>query len=87
MNVETFNKHITESILKSHIIESGGYKKLKIKHTDLKAIYEKNNWLSDFDEYEKDEFQKEPQRNKLNVFLSRVTHKAYHLGQIALLAK
>ena len=38
-------------------------KKLKIKHTDLKAIYEKNNWLSDFDEYEKDEFQKELEEN------------------------
>jgi hypothetical protein len=59
MNVETFNKHITESVLKSYIIESGGYKKLKIKHTDLKIIYEKNNWISDFDEYEKDELQKE----------------------------
>ena len=59
MNVETFNKHITESVLKSYIIESGGYKKLKIKHTDLKAIYEKNNWISDFDEYKKEELQAE----------------------------
>ena len=59
MNVETFNKHITESVLKKFIIESGGYKKLKIKHTDLKAIYEKNNWISDFDEYEKGELQTE----------------------------
>jgi len=29
-----------------------------------------------------DDFKKEPHRNKLNVMLSRVTHKASHLGQI-----
>jgi uncharacterized damage-inducible protein DinB len=29
-----------------------------------------------------EDFKKEPHRNKLNVMLSRVTHKASHLGQI-----
>jgi len=33
------------------------------------------------------DFKKEPHRNKLNVILSRVTHKASHLGQIAMLSK
>jgi uncharacterized damage-inducible protein DinB len=31
-----------------------------------------------------EDFKREPHRNKLNVLLSRVTHKASHLGQIAL---
>jgi hypothetical protein len=31
-----------------------------------------------------EDFKKQPHRNKLNVMLSRVTHKASHLGQIAL---
>ena len=31
-----------------------------------------------------EDFKKEPQRNKLNVMLSRVAHKASHLGQIAM---
>ena len=31
-----------------------------------------------------EDFKKEPHRNKLNVMLSRVTHKASHLGQIDL---
>ena len=31
-----------------------------------------------------EDFKKEPQRNKLNVMLSRVTHKASHLGQVAM---
>ena len=34
-----------------------------------------------------EDFKKEPQRNKLNVMLSRVTHKASHLGQIDMRAK
>jgi DinB superfamily len=34
-----------------------------------------------------EDFKKEPHRNKLNVMLSRVTHKASHLGQIALQTK
>lgn len=31
-----------------------------------------------------EDFKKEPHRNKLNVMLSRVSHKASHLGQIAM---
>jgi DinB superfamily len=34
-----------------------------------------------------EDFKTEPHRNKLNVMLSRVTHKASHLGQIAMQAK
>jgi hypothetical protein len=53
MTIETFNKHISESELKKHIHIVAGYKKLKIKCSELKAIYEKNNWIGEFDEYEK----------------------------------
>jgi hypothetical protein len=34
-----------------------------------------------------EDFKKEPHRNKLNVMLSRVTHKASHLGQVAMQGK
>lgn len=34
-----------------------------------------------------EDFKKEPHRNKLNVMLSRVMHKASHLGQMALQEK
>ena len=53
MTIETFNKHISESELNKYIHVVGGYKKLKIKCSELKAIYEKNNWIGEFDEYEK----------------------------------
>jgi uncharacterized damage-inducible protein DinB len=43
------------------------------------------DWLGRHTAVSEEDFNKEPQRNKLNVLLSRVTHKASHLGQIALL--
>ena len=45
------------------------------------------DWLSRHMSVTEDDFKKEPHRNKLNVLLSRVTHKASHLGQIAMQAK
>lgn len=43
------------------------------------------DWLGRHTVVSEEDFKKEPHRNKLNVLLSRVTHKASHLGQIALL--
>jgi hypothetical protein len=42
------------------------------------------DWLARHLSVTEEDFKKEPHRNKLNVFLSRVTHKASHLGQIAM---
>jgi hypothetical protein len=32
-----------------------------------------------------EDFLKEPHRNKLNVLITRATHQAYHVGQMAYL--
>lgn len=45
------------------------------------------DWLGKHTAVSEEDFIKEPQRNKLNVMLSRVEHKASHLGQIALQPK
>jgi uncharacterized damage-inducible protein DinB len=45
------------------------------------------DWLSRHTAVSEEDFKKEPHRNKLNVMLSRVSHKASHLGQIAMLPK
>ncbi|MBL7871941.1 MAG: DinB family protein [Cyclobacteriaceae bacterium] len=45
------------------------------------------DWLARHMSVTEEEFKKEPHRNKLNVLLSRVTHKASHLGQIAMQSK
>lgn len=41
-------------------------------------------WLSRHTAISDEDFKKEPHRNKLNVLLSRTTHKASHLGQLAM---
>jgi uncharacterized damage-inducible protein DinB len=47
--------------------------------------WNEQEWLSRHTAVSEEDFKKEPQRNKLNVMLSRVEHKASHLGQIAML--
>jgi uncharacterized damage-inducible protein DinB len=42
-------------------------------------------WMSRHTMVSEEDFTKEPQRNKLNVLLGRVSHKASHLGQVAML--
>ncbi len=49
--------------------------------------YSEKDWLSRHTVVSEEDFMKEPHRNKLNVMLTRVTHKASHLGQIALQVK
>jgi len=49
--------------------------------------WSESEWLGRHTAVTEEDFKKEPQRNKLNVMLSRVSHKASHLGQIALLPK
>jgi uncharacterized damage-inducible protein DinB len=49
--------------------------------------YRENEWLSRHMAVSEEDFKREPHRNKLNVMLSRVIHKASHLGQIALQVK
>lgn len=46
-----------------------------------------SDWLGRHMVVSEEDFKKQPHRNKLNVMLSRVTHKASHLGQIALQTK
>jgi uncharacterized damage-inducible protein DinB len=45
------------------------------------------DWLSRHTAVSEEDFKKEPHRNKLNVLLSRVSHRASHLGQVAMLPK
>jgi uncharacterized damage-inducible protein DinB len=48
-------------------------------------LWTEQDWLSRHMAVSEEDFKKEPQRNRLNVMLSRVTHKASHLGQIAMM--
>jgi hypothetical protein len=46
--------------------------------------WSENEWMGRHTAVSEEDFKKEPHRNKLNVMLSRVEHKASHLGQIAM---
>lgn len=43
-----------------------------------------SDWHARHTAVSEEDFKKEPHRNKLNVMLSRVSHKASHLGQVAM---
>jgi DinB superfamily len=45
------------------------------------------DWLGRHQAVSEEDFAKEPHRNKLSVLLSRVGHKASHLGQVAMQGK
>jgi hypothetical protein len=47
--------------------------------------WDEKAWLGRHNAVSEEDFQKEPHRNKLNVMLTRVAHKASHLGQIAIM--
>lgn len=51
----------------------------KLESLSTDEWFEKHTSISDED------FEKEPHRNKLNIILTRTTHLAYHVGQLALL--
>ncbi len=53
--------------------------------TELDCAFKRwseSEWHSRHMAVSEEDFKKEPHRNKLNVMLSRVSHKASHLGQI-----
>jgi uncharacterized damage-inducible protein DinB len=49
--------------------------------------WKESDWMSRHTAVNEEDFKKEPHRNRLNVMLSRVGHKASHLGQIAMQSK
>ena len=66
-----------EELLKS-------WKEILEKLDSAFASWDEKEWMSKHTAVSAEDFAKEPQRNKLNVMLTRVTHKASHLGQIAM---
>ena len=44
-----------------------------------------DEWFSKHSAVSETDFEKEPQRNKLNILINRAIHQGYHLGQMAFL--
>jgi uncharacterized damage-inducible protein DinB len=76
--------------LSGHLTKEELSSRWKAILNELDSAFKKMNesdWLARHMVVSEEDFKKQPHRNKLNVLLSRVTHKASHLGQIALLVK
>lgn len=51
---------------------------------NIKAL-STDDWFSRHTSVSEEDFSKEPHRNKLSILISRTSHQAYHLGQLAYL--
>lgn len=57
------------------------------KLTDYFNKMQPADWFIKHTAVSEEDFLKEPQRNKLNVLITRAIHQGYHLGQMAYLKK
>ena len=69
-------------------------KELRAYWTEVNALLSSHfnamktdNWFERHTSVTEEDFAKEPHRNKLGIVISRTSHLAYHLGQLALLKK
>ena len=73
-----------------HLTKSELLSKWKTISAELDKAFKswsESDWMGRHTAVSEDDFKKEPHRNKLNVMLSRVEHKASHLGQVAMQSK
>jgi hypothetical protein len=63
------------------------WKDLNVRLTTLFSQLTPAEWLERHALVSEEDFAKEPHRNRLAIFLSRVSHTAYHLGQLRLQPK
>lgn len=61
------------------------WKEVNSTLTDHFTKMEPGDWFAKHTSVSAEDFAKEPQRNKLNILISRANHQSYHLGQLAFL--
>ncbi len=88
--LSTIYHHERGANQEGHLSKDELLKKWKAISAELDRAFKAMNesdWHARHVAVTEEDFKKEPHRNKLNVMLSRVTHKASHLGQIAMQPK
>ena len=63
------------------------WEEVNTKLTDYFNNMQPAEWFKRHTAVSKEDFIKEPYRNKLNVLITRTTHQSYHLGQLIYLKK
>ena len=61
------------------------WKSVNERLTEKLEAMEPQEWLARHGAVSESDFQKEPNRNKLNVLITRLTHMTYHAGQLVYL--
>jgi uncharacterized damage-inducible protein DinB len=82
--------HERDTNQSGHLTKEELISKWKAILSDLDRVFKtmsESDWLGRHTAVSEEDFKKEPHRNKLNVMLSRVSHKASHLGQVAMQGK
>ena len=88
--LKTIYHHERGTNQSGHLTKSELMSKWKSISTELDKAFKswsESEWMSRHTAVSEEDFKKEPHRNKLNVMLSRVGHRASHLGQIAMQTK
>lgn len=85
--LKTIYHHEKGNNQSGHLSKSELMQRWKSINADLDKAFKswtEAEWLGRHTAVSEEDFKKEPHRNKLNVMLSRVSHRASHLGQIAM---
>lgn len=85
--LEKIYHHERDTNQVNHLQKSELITKWKAILTELNSTFKamsESDWHGRHQAVSEEDFKKEPHRNKLNVMLSRVSHKASHLGQVAM---
>jgi hypothetical protein len=61
------------------------WKEINAKLDENIKNFSTDDWFSRHTAVSEEDFSKEPHRNKLSILISRTSHQAYHLGQLAYL--
>lgn len=86
-DLKTIYHHDRGNNLSGHLTKQEVSERFKNILAQLDAAFRswsESEWLSRHTAVSEEDFKKEPHRNKLNVLLSRITHKASHLGQLSM---
>jgi len=86
-DLKTIYNHEKGSNQAGHLQKDELVRRFKAVSEELDKAFKswsESDWLGRHTAVSEEDFKKEPHRNKLNVMLSRVAHKASHLGQVAM---
>lgn len=87
-DLKTIYHHERETNQSGHLAKAELIQRWKAVSEELDRAFSswsEKDWMSRHTRVSEEDFKMEPHRNKLNVVMTRLTHKASHLGQVAMM--